>query len=107
MRLIDADLVVEKAMKIINESLDSDFLEDRLVADEVALFLAEFIANAPTVDVEPVRHGKWIEHKWAEECEGLLISNYECSKCSEWVRDETDYCPNCGAKMDGDMNAAN
>jgi len=43
--------------------------------------------------------GKWIEHEWAEESEGLLISNYECSKCHSWERKTSNYCPNCGAEM--------
>lgn len=52
-------------------------------------------------DVAEVRHGYWIEHKRAEESEGLLISNFECSLCHDWERNESDYCPNCCAKMDG------
>lgn len=47
-----------------------------------------------------IRHGHWIEHEWAEEVEGLLISNYECSECHGWERKTSNYCPNCGAKMD-------
>ena len=47
-------------------------------------------------------HGRWIEHEWAEEENGLLVSNFECSACHNWERKESDYCPNCGAKMDGD-----
>ena len=46
-------------------------------------------------------HGEWIEHKWAEEVEGLLISNYECSECHSWERRASDFCPNCGARMKG------
>lgn len=42
---------------------------------------------------------EWIEHKWAEEDNGLLISNYECSKCHNWKREKTEYCPECGVKM--------
>lgn len=48
--------------------------------------------------------GEWIEHKWAEEVEGLLISNYECSECHSWERNARDYCPSCGAKMRGKYN---
>ena len=48
---------------------------------------------------EDRQQGKWIEHEWAEEVEGLLISNYECSECHSWERSESNYCPNCGADM--------
>ena len=45
------------------------------------------------VDIAPVRHGKWIEKSYWR---------YECSECGELPDGGlTDYCPNCGAKMDG------
>lgn len=43
--------------------------------------------------------GHWIEHKWAEEVDDHLISNFECSCCHTWKRDESNYCPDCGARM--------
>lgn len=46
--------------------------------------------------------GEWIKHERAEEVEGLLISNYECSECHSWERNASNYCPNCGADMRGD-----
>lgn len=49
--------------------------------------------------VEDRPHGEWIEHKRAEEVEGLLVSNYECSSCHAWKREDSDFCPNCGADM--------
>lgn len=48
--------------------------------------------------------GEWIEHEWAEEYDGLLISNYECTNCHSWERNNTDFCPNCGSKMGGKEN---
>ena len=55
------------------------------------------IDNFPTADVAPVRHGHWIECNY-----GLT---FECSKCKYPTEYSlTDYCPNCGAKMDGDDN---
>ena len=56
------------------------------------------IEAATTVDAEPVRHGQWVS-----ECE----PHYECSVCHHWFHlyDRTNYCPNCGAKMDGDGDA--
>lgn len=53
-------------------------------------FVLEKMDKAPTVDAEPVRHGIWIE-----DC-GLV----QCSACYEEYRVRTNYCPNCGAKMD-------
>ena len=56
-----------------------------------------------TVDAEPVFHGRWVK---VNDC--VLIGSghhWECSVCRKWVlRKHTDwhYCPNCGAKMDGE-----
>jgi len=51
----------------------------------------------PSADVAKVRHGQWID----------TGSGQECSVCGE-VQYGYDsgrhYCPNCGAKMDGDEN---
>ena len=55
-------------------------------------------------DVAPVRHGRWIG---APICGN---ENCRCSECGSWhnihanLRGEImqKYCPNCGAKMDGE-----
>ena len=43
--------------------------------------------------VVEVRHGRW---EWDRRVEA-----YRCSSCQRHNADRTDYCPNCGAKMDG------
>lgn len=71
----------------------------------------QIIANGtPLPSIESERKtGEWIEHEWAEETyQGYLVSNYECDQCHEWVMNQSNYCPNCGAKMgvnaDADSN---
>ena len=64
---------------------------------------AEYIANdmrivAKLLDTER-KEAHWIEHKRAEEDNWLLVSNYECSNCHTWKRENSDYCPDCGCKM--------
>lgn len=63
------------------------------------------IENAPTVEAEPVRHGKW---KWLS-CTYDRVpreAEYECSECHHKTIVHGDYmpwekyCPNCGARMD-------
>lgn len=68
--------------------------------------LLGLIEKAPTVDVAPVAHGQWMfEH----ETENTL-SMTKCNVCGWWTLDPSvdgvyKYCPNCGAKMDGDSDA--
>ena len=46
-------------------------------------------------DVQEVRHGKW------EKCKECCCE-YRCSVCEYELCRTTNYCPNCGAKMDGE-----
>ena len=50
-------------------------------------------------DVAPVRHGQWVEKE--KYTFGIM---YDCSLCENRILDNGhpwNYCPNCGAKMDG------
>lgn len=72
------------------------------------------IWKALAADVAPVVHGSWIS--W-EEADNFIPSarRHECSVCHDAAQVLvnglellSDYCPNCGAKMDGcDGNASN
>lgn len=52
--------------------------------------LAEDFYSIPAADVAPVAYGRWIKGS----------SNPYCSECFVECRDETPFCPNCGAKME-------
>lgn len=74
------------------------------------------IENLPLADVEPVRHGRWIK---MSDADGAY---WACSECGEAIPrvsdfdpqfdlfpiyesiDKTNYCPSCGARMDGEVN---
>lgn len=49
----------------------------------------------PASDVVPVRHGRWILIETDEE------QLFFCSECENKEYWESDFCPSCGAKMDG------
>ena len=61
-------------------------------------YIRKYISALPSADRPK---GEWIEHKNAEIMYGFLVSNYECSKCGDWLLDKTDFCPSCGADMRG------
>ena len=54
----------------------------------------EDIEDAPAADVAPVVHGRKIE-------DGDIGCFWLCSLCGECLPYGANYCPNCGAKMDG------
>ena len=96
-RYIDAD-ALEKA---INEWMPKN--QEELMASSIppienlAVSILMTIEEQPTIDAEPVRHGKWI----TEEClPGVAV----CSICGHEIRgigcQYTNYCDECGARMD-------
>lgn len=108
MRLIDAD------------ALEKSICQDKCGLEECCMTFerdgAEYclevqrVKDAPTIDAEPVRHGKWI---WVEdvpledgETEYDREAWYQCSECDAYdlrLKDcHSDYCWSCGAKMDLD-----
>ena len=66
------------------------------------------IRNAPAADVVEVKHGEWKKTDWA----GVSVKGYmACSQCNvmiptcngtRYCLNHLYYCPNCGAKMDGE-----
>ena len=66
----------------------------------------QIINEAPSADVAPVRHAKWV---LIDECvnEGVYCSNchkkiYRAEYANQKVK--SNFCPNCGAKMDEEDN---
>ncbi len=57
--------------------------------------------KAPTVDAVEVVHGRWIfKHNPITDPKKYFI-RIVCSKCNLHTGQTSNYCPNCGAKMDG------
>lgn len=64
------------------------------------------ILDAPAADVAPVVHGRWVQVICHEEFEDGFVDRVKecCSVChAPNGRKTTNYCPNCGAKMVGDV----
>ena len=86
MRLIDADAFLERMSRT-----------DRFFG------VVFDINDAPTVDAVPVVHGRWLT--WEEQFPGRtprkksMLGEF-CSTCHNHADNMSDYCPNCGAKMD-------
>lgn len=59
-------------------------------------------------DVQPMKHGRWIGIYEYCEKNGCIPSGmgicYWCSECDKAEQKTSDFCPNCGARMDGEDN---
>ena len=90
-RLIDADWVAER-LKEWRDWIAGTYGEN----DDYVLCLDTVLMkldDAPTADVEPVKHGHWVKSNSDYE--------WECSFCGYGYTDyKITYCYDCGAKMD-------
>nr|DAR47532.1 MAG TPA: DNA-directed RNA polymerase [Caudoviricetes sp.] len=91
-RYIDADNINLKGIAVFDQDLE-------------ALIPLSNVRRAlqmtPTADVREINHGRWISNKL-----GTCKLAYYCSECG-WIdgypfNNRHKYCPNCGAKMDGE-----
>lgn len=96
MRLIDAD--ADALIARINNSFGA----------VTRFIIKSILKDAPTIEAEPVRHGRW--EYWKPKYIGMEYS-YDTMVCSvcEFKMDNAKiipahYCPNCGANMDGDSH---
>lgn len=69
-------------------------------------YCIDVVRKIPAEDVAPVRHGRWVEYEnesdmgyhYCSECKHQAF-NYDEGGCN--VEILSDYCPHCGARMDG------
>ena len=125
MRLIDADALKRKWQDVLDIKAD----EKGTYAYQTFELFIERLDLEPTIEAEPVRHGRWEEGGWMGtircyyfnsrdgdrrhlcehtplNCEFCHCNELKhkrakkCSGCGEKEMREKPYCPNCGAKMD-------
>lgn len=84
--------------KLALEAIEEGISDAPLYIQATAM---QCITEAPAVDAEPIRHGRWI---CASNGKVALV----CSVCGQVMPFVPEYLPgtppycNCGAKMDGD-----
>lgn len=88
-RYIDADVLLNNTDGLEHVKWSQEYGHVVLVCD---------IVYSPTLDVQEVKHGKWIwQGSISEGC-------WVCSECEHKFYQgygNENYCPHCGAKMDG------
>lgn len=87
---IKREYAVDAALDVYYDTPDIDLSGEKFEAA---------ILKIPAADVAPVRHGRWVEKE--KYTFGIMC---DCSLCENRILDNGhpwNYCPNCGAKMDG------
>lgn len=68
---------------------------------------AQMLEKLPAADVGPVVRGRWEKEPssyWRWPSSGAVAvtrTTYRCGLCGRGTAVKSNYCPNCGAKMDG------
>jgi hypothetical protein len=115
-RFIDGDRLIEHLEDNVRECGNPDVATEPITYGcSLGLKCAlRYARTSPTVDVAEVRHGHWI-HKvkrypyQPDDCEAV------CSVCGmdyaldpeytiKYFAMHNKFCPNCGARMDGDLD---
>lgn len=101
-RYIDADRLINGIRQAVCTTCAIDYNKEKCRCDTGDCIC--YIEDCPTADVQEVRHGRWLSKR------GYINEKYfECSHCGYdigddipiFIKKEFEYCPKCGAKMDG------
>ena len=101
-RYIDVEKLKEELDNFISTS--QTYTEYDCGYDDCFTAIQDTLADIPTADVVEVRHGKWLT--WEEQFPDRKPTKKNslgvfCNNCHSHADNMTDYCPNCGARMDG------
>lgn len=71
--------------------------------------IVDMIKEAPAIEAEPMRHGKWLfsdyDYFTCSVCGGQYFTDADSTKDAEAMLENNayyPYCPHCGARMDGE-----
>lgn len=94
MRLIESNKVIPLVRLILMNHPKADAICENM----------QKLVDIHTIESEPVKHGRWVDlyggkydnHLYeCSECKGKALYYYAAGQLL------SDYCPHCGAKMDG------
>ena len=101
-KYIDREALVEWLKRIPLKDLSDGRGLCRVIFEDDFKRAIKKIPKGIIVDVAPVRHGRWIDgDPYCPICRKDKFRGLDADVWSDW---KPDYCPNCGARMDGGTN---
>ena len=99
MRPIDADALIDRWNGLLAQMRKT---ADGMRPVDFRAVIVD-ISKQPTIEAEPVKHGRWETTPILRtDPDGDWVAlEYHCSLCNRLEYRKENYCPNCGAKMDG------
>lgn len=93
---------------LISRETAKKAIHDKIVSASTVVRMWNILDSVPAVDAASVVHGRWTEKETSEN----TIDEWQSAKCTNCGKYHTtpylyyfsdyNFCPNCGAKMDGD-----
>ena len=106
MRLIDADALKESLLETFDKAVEW-YQETKLErAEQAVVTFAECLLRLKEQPTAEPKTGYWIPQDWNEKngtSTTLVYCLPKCSVCG-YSAIQTNYCPNCGAIMEGEGN---
>ena len=105
-KYIDREALIEWLKRIPLTDLSDGRGLCRVIMEDNFKKAIQKMPEGIVVDVAPVVHGRWVSvpYKLARVCS--VCNRDEPYKFADIDADVYDYCPYCGAKMDGGDNSA-
>ena len=107
-RLFDPDMKIidkhfnKRLIDANNFRIPKGFFDDGINVPRIL----DLVAKQRTVDAVEVVHGRWTPMEVIAKKAGYGVRYYHHAECKvnphRLFECENDYCPNCGAKMDGE-----
>lgn len=88
-RVDDPDRIYTELSKVYN--MDA-------MPDEAKAIIGDLMISLP--DAPERKKGRWIDETFKPW--GLVYHPYKCDQCGEHSESDSDFCPNCGARMEGE-----
>ena len=98
-RLIDADYLQAKLERKKAGVANQRYTEGW---NDCLMRVKSMVSKAPTINAVPVVYGHWETN--SDRPDSLICSVCKCG-FDMWKHDPHNFCPNCGAKMDGGYRA--
>lgn len=103
---MENDLISRNTLVAAIQEYQMNLFHDKFRLGEIDLNSASVLANverivceAPSIETEPVRHGRWVSVSLVDHKGRVLMEQYKCSECGRLEDNKQPYC-HCGCKMD-------
>ena len=102
MAYVDTDKLKRNIRVNLMPNVDID---GTVTVEKAERYFLNLIDKTPTADVVEVKHGEWDDSGRYKFADGSLAIRCTVCGCAihsdEYGKYHWNYCPNCGAKMDG------